>query len=137
MRSEVVQASDRIPELEARAGIALQQHLPAGPRVLLIGADAAVRRRRSRIVSALSLAHRIEPQNQIAEPDKALAAALVEIARLAVGGVAHLKEYTRVGRTSRSRDVEVRADQKVRLALVDDLFKAVALALERPDGARI
>ena len=101
--------------------------------MLLVGPEAAARRRRAGVVGPLALAHRVERQHHVAEAREALAALLIDPGGLAVGRVPHLEQHARIRRLARGRDVEVRRDVEAGLALVDDLLQPISRAVERAD----
>ena len=69
---------------------------PARRRMLAVGrCQAAPLPARVRIEHPFALSHRVEPQQHVAQLHEALAAALIAIARLAIGRVAHLKQHAR------------------------------------------
>ena len=90
--------------------------------MLLVGPEAALRRRRAGIVGPLALAHRIECQHHVAETREALAALLIDPVGLAVGRVPHLEQHARIRRLARGRDVKVRRDVEARLTLIHHLL---------------
>ena len=138
MRGQHVQAAYGVPQLHARGGLAHQQHLPPGNRVLVIGgrqprqpaALDGVRR-------ALALPHGVEGQHDVAELREPLAASLVVRIPFAVVAVPHLKQNARVGRPALLRKVEIRRDDETRARLVDQLLDAVGGALEPAHRARV
>src|SRR5262249_30843197 len=130
MSSQVIQAAHGVPGLQTRRCQALQHHLAPRIRVLLVRAEAAPLSTGFRIVDPLTLPHWFECQDEIAKACESLAATLVEIARLTVGRVAHLKKDAGERPIAAGWNVEVGGDVKVGLAFVNDLLDTIAGALE-------
>ncbi len=138
MRGQHIQAADSVPNLHAGGGFAFEQHLAAGIGVLLVhGTEAGAQFAGPRVVDAFTLAHGIEGQDHVAELRQALAAPLVEIAALAVAGVAHLEQHSGMRGGAGLGQVEIGGDEEAGAALINHLLHPVGGALKRAGGAKI
>ena len=91
---EIIDGADGVPGLEARGGIAGEEHLATAGGVFVIDrAGAGALPGGIGVVDAFALAHGVEAKGDEAKFHECLAEALIGGVGLAVGSVAHLHEY--------------------------------------------
>ncbi len=132
---QVVEAADAVPDAVARRAAADEQGADAEHRVFRGAGDdrlaAAVED-----LHALALADGVVAEGRDAVGGQQHARALIGCVRLAVGAVAARQQHAGERPLAR-RQIQQCRDVMVRPALVDDLFDAVAGALDGADDLRI